>query len=221
MINRKLLKNAVSPPASSGRRGSQSAAPTISTDANLLVKCQIELNYAWECGDFESINHLTPIHAELVELEHSLVAADQSLNRATDQRNLSEAKRAAQAKAGNEERLTILRVEFGNRPSERLRQVVLERQALVDLFKATKGRSWSRHDNWNTSAPLSDWYGVICNGNINVTHLSLERIDMRTEYVDTAQGLQGTLNNLIALLCLTYLKDTSLRALGISFTCNL
>ncbi len=36
-----------------------------------------------------------------------------------------------------------------------------DRQALLDLFNATGGNNWKNNDNWNTSMPLSQWYGVI------------------------------------------------------------
>ncbi len=38
-----------------------------------------------------------------------------------------------------------------------------ERQALVDLFKATKGLQWHRRDNWLQGDPcLNNWYGIKC-----------------------------------------------------------
>jgi len=36
----------------------------------------------------------------------------------------------------------------------------LQRSALAALYESTGGANWLRNDNWNTSAPLSEWYGV-------------------------------------------------------------
>lgn len=35
-----------------------------------------------------------------------------------------------------------------------------DRDALVALFNATNGANWTNNTNWNSYAPLSDWYGV-------------------------------------------------------------
>ena len=43
--------------------------------------------------------------------------------------------------------------------------VNLDRAALVALYQATGGRDWVNNDNWLTSAPLRDWYGVQLNSN--------------------------------------------------------
>ena len=48
-----------------------------------------------------------------------------------------------------------------------------DRAALVDLYNATNGASWTNSTNWNTSEPLDTWHGVTTDGNGRVTWLSL------------------------------------------------
>ena len=36
----------------------------------------------------------------------------------------------------------------------------LQRSALAALYESTGGANWLRNDNWNTNAPLSEWYGL-------------------------------------------------------------
>ena len=45
-------------------------------------------------------------------------------------------------------------------PAEGQGSVESDRAALVALYDATDGDNWNNNDNWNTDAPLSDWYGV-------------------------------------------------------------
>ena len=49
----------------------------------------------------------------------------------------------------------------------------VQRAALVALYNATGGPNWRRNTNWNTTAPVADWYGVTTNDNGHVTHLYL------------------------------------------------
>ena len=35
-----------------------------------------------------------------------------------------------------------------------------ERDALVALYRASNGDSWTRKQGWCTDAPLSEWHGV-------------------------------------------------------------
>jgi len=37
-----------------------------------------------------------------------------------------------------------------------------EQQVLLELFAATGGERWTKHDGWGTSSPVCDWYGVQC-----------------------------------------------------------
>ncbi len=43
-----------------------------------------------------------------------------------------------------------------------------ERQALIDLYNATNGASWTIHTNWNGAVGTEcTWYGVTCDGSLN------------------------------------------------------
>lgn len=50
-----------------------------------------------------------------------------------------------------------------------------DRAALVALFEATGGPSWTSNDGWLASAPLSDWYGITIDADGRVTELDLRR----------------------------------------------
>ena len=53
-----------------------------------------------------------------------------------------------------------------------------ERDALIALYNATDGPNWTNNTNWNTSYPVSSWYGVTVgnmNGQDHVTHISLSQ----------------------------------------------
>ncbi|AXT18307.1 hypothetical protein D7030_08395 [Flavobacteriaceae bacterium AU392] len=56
-----------------------------------------------------------------------------------------------------------------------------ERDALIALYNATDGANWTNNTNWNTAAPVCDWYGVIVE-NGTITQLNL-----------TSNGLIGTI----------------------------
>ena len=51
-----------------------------------------------------------------------------------------------------------------------------ERQALVDLFKATNGFQWQKSDNWLQGDPcLNNWHGITCGedeqGELTITEM--------------------------------------------------
>ena len=48
-----------------------------------------------------------------------------------------------------------------------------DRAALVALYNATGGASWTNNTNWLSSAPLGQWYGVTTDGSGRVTELDL------------------------------------------------
>ena len=66
------------------------------------------------------------------------------------------------------------------RPPSPLR---VERDALVALYNAMGGDSWKHRDNWLTSAPVEDWYGVDVHGSTGRVH----SIDLRDN------GLSGSI----------------------------
>ena len=67
-----------------------------------------------------------------------------------------------------------------------------ERAALVALYNATKGANWRRNTNWNTTAPVSDWYGVTTNAAGSVTHVYL----WENRLSGTIPAVLGDLTNL-------------------------
>ena len=51
--------------------------------------------------------------------------------------------------------------------------VSTDREALVALYHATNGRSWTNNRNWLSNAPLGQWYGVTTDSSGRVTELDL------------------------------------------------
>ena len=52
-----------------------------------------------------------------------------------------------------------------------------QREAMIDLYKATNGDKWTNNDNWCTDAPLSDWYGITqLNGQIKALRLGFNKL---------------------------------------------
>lgn len=66
--------------------------------------------------------------------------------------------------------------------------------ALVSLYNATNGAGWIRNDNWLTSTPLEQWYGITTNGAC-VTEINLELNDL----VGTIPSEIGDISRLINL----------------------
>jgi len=48
-----------------------------------------------------------------------------------------------------------------------------EREALVAFYTATDGPNWTRSDNWLTTAPVDEWYGVVADSEGQVRWLTL------------------------------------------------
>ena len=70
-----------------------------------------------------------------------------------------------------------------------------QREALVALYRATDGASWTHSDNWLTSEPISTWYGVVVDADGKVSELLL-----------TGNNLRGSIPNLSTLDGLTILS---------------
>lgn len=51
--------------------------------------------------------------------------------------------------------------------------LALQYNALVELYKATNGDSWTNNTNWCSAEPISTWYGVKCSDDGLVTGLDL------------------------------------------------
>lgn len=69
--------------------------------------------------------------------------------------------------------------------------------ALIDLYSSTTGSNWLNNTNWNTTAPVSTWYGVVTRFG------KVSRIDL------TDNGLSGTVPGTLGNL-----QDPSVIALG-------
>lgn len=72
-----------------------------------------------------------------------------------------------------------------------------DRKALVALYNATGGAKWRNKRNWNTSAALSQWYGVEVNSQGRVVELSLGR-----------NNLQGIILRFFLAISLTFPKNS-------------
>ena len=51
-----------------------------------------------------------------------------------------------------------------------------DRDALIALYDATAGATWTNSGNWNTSEPVGEWHGVTTDANGRVTHLELRNL---------------------------------------------
>ena len=51
--------------------------------------------------------------------------------------------------------------------------------ALFALFNRTNGSEWTDRSNWNSDAPIEEWYGVTTNGQGHVTELNLSNNNLR------------------------------------------
>ena len=68
--------------------------------------------------------------------------------------------------------------------------VAPERAALRSLYDATRGAGWRNSTNWNTSAPLGEWYGVTTDAAGRVTELDLNRNGLAGPIPAGLQGLE-------------------------------
>ena len=57
-----------------------------------------------------------------------------------------------------------------------------DREALIALYESTRGQRWTNNQNWLTSKPLAEWYGIQTNAAGRVTNIELKE-----------NGLRGTL----------------------------
>ncbi len=71
----------------------------------------------------------------------------------------------------------------------------LERNALIALYNALDGPNWTVNTNWNTSAPVCDWYGVVTDVDANVTGLALANNGLRGEIPNSLSQL-GSLTSI-------------------------
>lgn len=67
--------------------------------------------------------------------------------------------------------------------------ITLQRNALIDLYKATGGDNWTINTNWCSAEPVSTWQGIKCNSEGLVTSIEL-----------AANNLVGTLPQSLSVL---------------------
>lgn len=80
-----------------------------------------------------------------------------------------------------------------------LHDVNSDRDALIALYESTRGQRWTNNQNWLTSKPLAEWYGIQTNAAGRVTGIDLHE-----------NGLRGTLpRDLGRLEFLEYLRLNS------------
>ena len=74
-----------------------------------------------------------------------------------------------------------------------------DRAALGALYNATDGANWHDKDNWQSEAPMGEWYGVTTDSDGGVTHLILSNNELTgeipTELGDLTNLAQLSLSN--------------------------
>ena len=85
-------------------------------------------------------------------------------------------------------------------------------QALMALYDATEGESWTDKENWVTDAPLGDWHGVTTDNDGRVTELSLSgnNLDVPDRVAPRGTTATGELPEALSLL-------SSLEELNLSY----
>lgn len=58
------------------------------------------------------------------------------------------------------------------------------REALKQLYKATNGKHWHRHEWWLSRKPLSEWEGITCNDNGEVIKIELSKNNLQGKLPD-------------------------------------
>ena len=64
---------------------------------------------------------------------------------------------------------------FAAAPAAAQGSVAMDRAALVALYEATGGPTWTINTNWSTAADLSEWHGVTTDATGRVTEVSLSQ----------------------------------------------
>ncbi len=76
--------------------------------------------------------------------------------------------------------------------------LLLEREALVEFYKATGGDNWTNNTNWCSDKPVDDWYGIATNADGRIMELVLGE-----------NGLTGTIPESIGNLADLYYLNLS------------
>lgn len=71
-----------------------------------------------------------------------------------------------------------------------------ERLALIQIYKALNGDEWINNENWCSDKPLSEWKGILANGDVEVTRLYLNHDAFIKGEIPTAIGALKHLKDL-------------------------
>lgn len=63
-----------------------------------------------------------------------------------------------------------------------------DRDVLLVLYRSTGGDTWKKKGKWNTDADLSQWQGVLVNGEGRVVRLDLRRNNLEGTVIDLPPG---------------------------------
>lgn len=66
-----------------------------------------------------------------------------------------------------------------------------EREALIALYEATNGDSWTNNTNWCSDRPLGEWYGIRTNGDGSVIDITLNSNNLSGPIPDIFDNLPG------------------------------
>lgn len=74
------------------------------------------------------------------------------------------------------------------RPSLHSRQAPIgmtstDRDALIALYESTDGKAWKKNDNWGSTAPLSEWFGLEVDDKERVVKIDLTDNNLRGTYL--------------------------------------
>lgn len=58
------------------------------------------------------------------------------------------------------------------------------REALKQLYKATNGKHWHRHEGWMTRKPIGEWEGITCNDEGEIVKIDLSKNNLHGKLPD-------------------------------------
>lgn len=90
---------------------------------------------------------------------------------------------------------TFATIDTDNELAKLEQEAESNREALIALYHATGGSNWTNHANWNTDAPLSEWYGVYTDDYGRVVSLDLRENNL-TGSLPEEIGMLTTIHNL-------------------------
>src|SRR5699024_5968164 len=58
---------------------------------------------------------------------------------------------------------------------------ISDRDALMELYRATNGDDWNNNSGWGSDAPIGQWYRIDTDANVRVTRIDLYKNNLRGE----------------------------------------